>query len=118
MFLAGLMGVVLWWLFKQSVNVQPWLAEGSIRDVHEGALARPPAKTALWVFFAVATSLFALFVSAYAMRMHLGDWSPLPEPKLLWLNTGIPVATEGVMGANRRVCTANYRLGTLRIPFT
>ena len=31
-----------------------------------------------WVFLAVATSLFALFISAYAMRMHFGDWSRCP----------------------------------------
>jgi cytochrome c oxidase subunit 3 len=95
--LAGMMAVIVWWLFKQSINVRPWLAQGSIRDVHEQVLARPPAKTALWVFLAVVTSLFALFISAYAMRMHLGDWQPLPEPMLLWWNTVVLVVTSVVM---------------------
>ena len=95
--LAGMMGVIVWWLFKQSINVQPWLAQGSIRDVHEQVLARPAAKTALGVFLAVVTSLFALFISAYAMRMHLGDWQPLPEPMLLWWNTALLVVTSLVM---------------------
>jgi len=93
-FLSLLMGAVIWWLFKQSVNVQPWVAQGSTRDVHEGVLARPPAKTALWIFLAVVTSLFALFISAYAMRMHFGDWTPLPKPKLLWWNTALLIVTS------------------------
>jgi cytochrome c oxidase subunit 3 len=95
--LSALMGAILWWLFKQSVNVQPWLAQGSDRDVHEGVLARPAAKTALWVFLAVVTSLFALFISAYAIRMHVGDWDPLPKPGLLWWNTGVLAVTSIAM---------------------
>jgi len=95
--LSALMGAILWWLFKQSVNVQPWLAQGSDRDVHEGVLARPAAKTALWVFLAVVTSLFALFISAYAIRMHVGDWDPLPKPGLLWWNTGVLAVTSVAM---------------------
>ena len=54
-------------------------------------------KTALWVFLAVVTSLFALFISAYAMRMHLGDWAPLPKPQLLWWNTALLAVTSAAM---------------------
>jgi cytochrome c oxidase subunit 3 len=115
--LTGVMGAVLWWLFKQSINVQPWVAQGSIRDVHEGVLSRPPAKTALWIFLAVVTSLFALFISAYAMRMHLGDWSPLPKPKLLWWNTGLlavtSVAMQWTVVAARRGDTGGVRTGLI-----
>jgi cytochrome c oxidase subunit 3 len=96
-FLACLMAIVLWWLFRQSVNVQPWVAEASAHDVHGAVLARPAAKTALVVFLAVATSLFALFISAYAMRMHFGDWTPLQEPRLLTWNTGLLMVTSGAM---------------------
>ena len=53
------------------------------------------AKIGLGVFLAVAGSLFALFSSAYMMRMHMGaDWRPLPVPPLLWLNTGVLVASS------------------------
>jgi cytochrome c oxidase subunit 3 len=49
----------------------------------------------LLVFLAVITSLFALFISAYYMRMGHGhgadgavyDWQPLIEPPILWVNT-------------------------------
>ena len=27
--LSFLMGAVIWWLFKQSINVQPWVARGT-----------------------------------------------------------------------------------------
>ncbi len=94
-FLAGLMGVVVWWLVKQTINVRPWVAEGTIaEDVYADMLAQSKEKTGLWVFLAVVTSVFCLFISAYAMRMKLGDWRPLPEPDLLWLNTGVLVLSS------------------------
>ncbi len=96
-FLALLMGSLVWWLVRQSVNVEPWVAHAGAQDVHGGALARPAAKTALWVFLAVATSLFALFISAYAMRISFLDWTPLPQPRLLMLNTAVLVVASGAM---------------------
>jgi cytochrome c oxidase subunit 3 len=30
-------------------------------------------------------------MSAYVLRMELADWRPVPEPALLWLNTGLLV---------------------------
>ena len=53
-----------------------------------GASSLPAATIGLGVFLAVVSSLFALFISAYFMRMQVADWTPLPAPKLLWLNTG------------------------------
>lgn len=106
-FLAGLMAAVVWWLLRQSINVRPWATQGAAaQDVYAGVLARPPAKTALVVFLAVATSLFALFISAYAMRIQFGDWRPLPEPRLLAWNTVALVASSlamqrAVVGARR-----------------
>lgn len=96
-FLALLMAAILWWLFRQTVNVQPWVADGPARDVHPGALARPIAKTALIAFLGVATSLFALFISAYAMRIDFLDWNPIPQPRLLMLNTAILVVASVAM---------------------
>jgi cytochrome c oxidase subunit 3 len=43
------------------------------------------------VFLGVVGSLFALFISAYAMRINVLDWSPLPQPELLTLNTVVLV---------------------------
>jgi len=38
--------------------------------------------------------LFALFISAYSMRMNMVDWRTLPVPKLLWFNTGVLVTSS------------------------
>lgn len=114
-FLAFLMAAILGWLFRQTVNVQPWVAQGPASDVRVGVLARPTAKTALIVFLGVATSLFALFISAYAMRITLLDWRPLPQPRLLAFNTALllaaSVALEWTAFAARRGNLASVRQG-------
>lgn len=87
-FLAVLMGIVVWWLVRQTINTKPWLASAPT-GAQPGVGFLPPVKVGLGVLLAVITSLFALFVSAYAIRMEYGDWRPLPEPQLLWINTAI-----------------------------
>lgn len=95
-FMAGVMGTIVWWLVKQTINVQPWIADSALlTDIDaENVLLRPRAKSGLLAFLAVVTSMFCLFLSAYAMRMSLGDWTPLPEPDVLWLNTGLLVLSS------------------------
>jgi len=52
-----------------------------------------PAAIGLWVFIGVASTLFALFLSAYAMRMDRApDWTRLALPWQLWLSTALLVA--------------------------
>ena len=96
-FMAALMGVVAWWLLKQSVNTRPWETHahhGPNEDFSGRSLRQPDSRIGLFVFLAVATSLFALFISAYTMRMELEDWRPLPDPTLLWLNTGLLILSS------------------------
>jgi cytochrome c oxidase subunit 3 len=73
------------------------------------------AKTALWMFLGVASSLFALFISAYAMRLSFTDWAPLPRPPLLMVNTavlaGASVAMQWTVHAARRGEPARVRRG-------
>jgi cytochrome c oxidase subunit 3 len=113
-FLSVLMAVILWWLFRQTVNVQPWQAQ-PVQAVPAHGTIPVPAKMALWVFLAVATSLFVLFVSAYAMRLGLGDWSPLPRPRLLVLNTvflvGASLAMQWTVYAGRRADALRVQRG-------
>ena len=114
-FLTVLMAVIVGWLFRQTLNVQPWLAQAGMHEVGGDAPVRPAIKTALWVFLAVATSLFVLFVSAYAMRLGLADWTPLPRPRLLMLNTallvGASLAMEWTVHAARRGEPSKVRRG-------
>ena len=99
LFLAVIGAIVVWWLLQQRLTAKPWLEEGPIGDLPgTGASAVPAAKVGLGVLLAVIGSLFALFLAAYLMRMHMaGDWSPLPEPKLLWLNTGVLILSSGAL---------------------
>jgi cytochrome c oxidase subunit 3 len=117
LFLALLMGAVVWWLLRQSVGIMPWVATVGAQDVHAAALRRPPVKTALVVFLAVATSLFALFISAYAMRIRLLDWGPLPLPRLLAVSTALlvvaSIAMEWTNFAARRGDGRGVRRGLL-----
>lgn len=94
LFSTVLMGVAVWWLLKQSINVQPWVAQGSIEDVRSGVASRPPAKIALWVFLAVVAMLFMLLIVAYGDRMVYEVWRPLPQIKLLWANTVVLVLSS------------------------
>lgn len=114
-FLSVLMGVIVWWLFRQTLNVQPWDGRVLAHEMPGGAAARPTARTGLWVFLGVATSLFVLFISAYSMRLGLADWSPLPRPRLLMLNTallvGASLAMEWTAHAARRADFAGVRRG-------
>src|SRR6476660_5846520 len=95
-FLAVVAAIVIWWLSHQRLAAKPWLEEGVIGDLPAtGAPRASTAKIGLGVFLAVAGSLFALFASAYTMRMHMGaDWRSMPVPPLLWLNTGVLVASS------------------------
>jgi cytochrome c oxidase subunit 3 len=88
-FLAAIMGTLIAWLLRQSINVQPWVTAPAGESAPEtDEIDASAATVGLGTFLAVATALFALFISAYALRMELPDWIPLNEPQLLWWNTG------------------------------
>jgi cytochrome c oxidase subunit 3 len=89
LFFAAVMAIAAWWLAQQRLAAKPWLEEGPIGDVRGAGASSLPAKIGLGIFLAVVGSLFSLFILAYSMRMDMGDWKPLPVPRLLWLNTGV-----------------------------
>jgi cytochrome c oxidase subunit 3 len=100
--LALIMFVVIGWLLRQTLNTQPWIPRSADNAV-SGTSIDTPAKTfGLVSFLAVATSLFALFISAYAMRMHMGDWRPVSEPQLLWVNSALLALASIVYEWTRR----------------
>ena len=116
--LVGIMAIVVWWLVRQTVNVKPWMEQRPIEIVRgDGALSLPPVKVGLGVFLAVATSLFALLISAYHMRMLGEDWTRLAVPRVLWLNTGLlllsSVAMEWTRAAARREQIDGVKSGLL-----
>ena len=90
LFFSTLSVIAVWWLSTQRLTAKPWLELGSAGE-HPGTGVSdiPTAKVGLGVFLAVVGALFALFISAYVMRMSLADWRPVPKPTLLWINTGV-----------------------------
>jgi cytochrome c oxidase subunit III len=95
LFLAVIGAIVAWWLSRQRLMAKPWLEVGAVGEVVDmGASSLPPAAVGLGVFLAVVSSLFALFISAYLMRMQVADWAQLPAPKLLWFNTGVLILSS------------------------
>ena len=72
--LAPIGAIVAWWLSRQRLTAKPWLEVGPIDEFpHTGASPLPAATIGLGVFLAVVSSLFALFISAYFMRMQVAD---------------------------------------------
>jgi cytochrome c oxidase subunit 3 len=118
LFLAVVGAVAAWWLAHQRLMAKPWLEAGPIGDVPgTGGPPLPAAKIGLGVFIVVASALFVLFLSAYAIRMQMGDWRPLPAPHLLWFNTLLlvlsSVALQWSQAAARRGDEENVKTGII-----
>ena len=97
-FLSAIMAVVVIWLLRKTLNVTPW-TEQPATDIPraDGALALLPVQVGLGVFLAVATSLFALLITAYHMRMVEADWATLALPRVLWMNTVVLILASIAM---------------------
>ncbi len=94
-FLFVILGIAGWWLSHQRLMAKPWLEQGSAAAFPgTESSSMPAAKVGIGVFLAVVGSLFALFTSAYFMRMGFSDWRALPVPPVLWLNTGVLVLSS------------------------
>lgn len=77
---------------------------------------RPSAgAVGLSAYAAVACVMFSLLMAAYMMRMglhssmgHAGDdWTPLPEPPLLWINSALLVGSSIAWEIARRAGTGD-----------
>src|SRR5215210_758682 len=98
LFFAGLSVVAVWWLSKHRLTSKPWLEQGAAGEFPgSGASPVPTAKMGLVVLLASLGALFALFISAYLMRMQLADWRPVPRPTILWINTGILMMSSAAL---------------------
>ena len=75
--------------FISELTAKPWLTQGALEDSSDGGeFDLPTPQFGLRVFLGVVTVLFTLFAVVYTERMLFSDWHRLPEPWLLWLNTG------------------------------
>jgi cytochrome c oxidase subunit 3 len=118
LFLSVLAIIAAWWLSKQGLMSKPWLEQGPTAELLQPAGTSPsPSKVGLGVFLAVVGSLFALFISAYSMRMQMPDWRTLPVPRIIWLNTGMLIlsslALHSAQKAARRGEADGLKMGLL-----
>jgi cytochrome c oxidase subunit 3 len=62
----------------------------------------------VWMFLSTVVMLFAAFTSAYIVRRSALDWVPIDLPRMLWLNTGLLVASSlALEGGRRASCRGN-----------
>jgi cytochrome c oxidase subunit 3 len=105
-FLLALISFSTWWLVQKGLFSKPWLEVGPDPVGGPAPIVVPTEKIALGVFLAVVGALFALFASAYFMRMEFADWRPMPVPRILWLNTAMlvlaSVALQCALSATRQ----------------
>lgn len=123
MFMVSVMAVFVWWMVIQRVTAKTWLEQGVGIDPRSGVdfhySHSMASKVALWVFMVVITALFLLFVTAYHMRMHLGDWRPMALPGTLWVSSALlllasialQVARYGASHNRRGLLLAGFVLG-------
>lgn len=106
--IALVTGIVVWFLIASRLTARSWRQDAKQGDI--GAIHAPPSRIGLWVFMAVATSLFSLFLTAYSMRMHHGiGWCHLTIPPILWVNTGVLLAASIVLQMARRAVERGNR---------
>ncbi len=65
------------------------------------ALREEQVRLGLWMFLATVTMLFAAFTSAYVVRRSGSDWRHIALPSILWLNSGILLASSVALEAAR-----------------
>ena len=80
----------------QLLTEKPWEKDQIEADnEHQGqTLSLTKQKVGLRTLIAASTVLFSLFIVAYSDRMLVNDWRNMPEPWLLWLNTGVLVISS------------------------
>jgi len=93
------MVIVVGWLVRPTLNVKPWVEQRPVKDIDgDGALRLPTIKVGLGVFLTVATSLFALLISAYHMRMMAVNAVPTGA----FIGAGGAVAAAVLLGRSVR----------------
>jgi cytochrome c oxidase subunit 3 len=115
-------GVVIWFVLINKLHTRTWERHGSAVHMRRGQgdigeVHVAPARIALWVFLAVITSLFGLFISAYFIRMGHGhgaehgisDWRSVGKPQILWVNTAMLILSSIAMQAARGALKVNNR---------
>jgi cytochrome c oxidase subunit 3 len=104
-------GIVIWLVLVTRLRAKPWERTATAAAESMGASIGSAKRVGLWVFLAVVTSLFALFLSAYYMRMgqdaghgtpaEIGNWAAIRDPGILWVNTVLLILGSVAMQSAR-----------------
>lgn len=102
-------GIAVWAVLVMKLRSKPWEATAGAAAAGTGS-SLSAKRIGLWIFLAVVTSLFGLFLSAYYMRMgeHAGhgamaasDWQSIRDPSILWFNTVLLILSSVTMQSTR-----------------
>lgn len=85
-FMVSLIAVALWWLVRQGVMTKPWLETGVAPALQTGP-GLSVQHAGLGIFIVVVGCLFALFGTAFVMRMDTEAWSSMTLSPVVWSNT-------------------------------
>ncbi|MDY6949266.1 MAG: cytochrome c oxidase subunit 3 [Pseudomonadota bacterium] len=112
-------GIIIWAVLVSKLRARPWERPATVTPDGPGGIDIAPKRIGLWIFLAVVTSLFCLFVSAYYMRMghhaahgtpaSVGDWAAVRDPAVLWFNTVLLIVGSVAMQAARVAVTRGHR---------
>jgi cytochrome c oxidase subunit 3 len=103
-------GIIVWAVLVMKLRAKPWERQALATPEGADTWAVAPKRIGLWIFLAVITSLFCLFVSAYYMRMGhtghgaqagVGDWAAVRDPSVLWFNTVLLIFSSIAMQSAR-----------------
>lgn len=76
--------------FLSKIMSKPWEHAGEMEGVHgEYVVTRTTGQMGLWLFLAVISSFFMLFIISYYTRSQFPDWEMIADPEILWINTGV-----------------------------
>ncbi|MBL4739668.1 MAG: cytochrome c oxidase subunit 3 [Sneathiella sp.] len=114
--------------FFSEIASKPWTDEQiKVDDQFKGhTFTLPKAMLGLRVLLVVVTMFFTLLAIAYSGRMTFEDWQSLPEPGLLWFNTGLLLVSSVVFrwtksatqqGRNGKVKLGLFLVGALAFAF-
>lgn len=109
-YLALATGIAVWAVLVMKLRSKPWEATAAGLPETTG-FSVSAKRVGLWIFLAVVTSLFCLFLSAYYMRMGqhavhdspmaAGDWKAIRDPSILWVNTVLLILSSVAMQSAR-----------------
>jgi len=100
--------------FLRKITAKPWEHAGELDGLHgEFVVNRSAGQKGLWLFLAVVSSFFMLFIISYYTRSQFPDWEKLADPSILWINTAVlmlaSIAMQMASNAARRDATASMR---------